>query len=323
MGFKDNWAYDFACEQTLEEALAAFNAAGSWQWQLRDSYYYGEYLNTRPEPGLQVRIHEYGLGGMGVLRASDILADAAFGAGYDVKKSEIHGMAQRGGGISSDVRFGEDVLSPMIPDGATDILVMLEPSQTDVHRYQLREGGLFLFLPLAHSFGRLIELGGVYHDAPVVIAGIPTLADDLRAARPGFVPAAPRVYEKVKARLESAVADAPAIRRGVRESRSEPSGQGSSQPHGLAGSIALSRTTSGWSGIRRMLRSRSTDSLRKAGTRITSQFVAKGLAIMERNDVPLSIAKRCGRSSSFDSRKLLGFPSLWETRNVSRLKLDR
>jgi indolepyruvate ferredoxin oxidoreductase beta subunit len=94
--------------------------------------------------GTVINVKIAGLGGMGVLRASDILADAAFGAGYDVKKSEIHGMAQRGGGISSDVRFGDEVLSPMIPDGATDILVMLEPSQTEVHRHQLREGGLLL-----------------------------------------------------------------------------------------------------------------------------------------------------------------------------------
>lgn len=94
--------------------------------------------------GTVVNMKIAGLGGMGVLRASDILADAAFAAGYDVKKSEIHGMAQRGGGISSDVRFGGEVLSPMIPDGGADYLVMLEASQTDVHRHQLREGGTFL-----------------------------------------------------------------------------------------------------------------------------------------------------------------------------------
>lgn len=94
--------------------------------------------------GTVMNVKIAGLGGMGVLRASDILADAAFAAGYDVKKSEIHGMAQRGGGISSDVRFGDTVLSPMIAEGGADILVMLEPSQTEVHRHQLREGGTFL-----------------------------------------------------------------------------------------------------------------------------------------------------------------------------------
>lgn len=94
--------------------------------------------------GTVINVKIAGLGGMGVLRASDILADAAFAAGYDVKKSEIHGMAQRGGGISSDVRFGGEVLSPMIPEGCADFLVMLEATQTEVHRPQLKEGGTFL-----------------------------------------------------------------------------------------------------------------------------------------------------------------------------------
>lgn len=74
------------------------------------------------------------------------------------------------------------------------------------------DAGLFLFLPLAHSFGRLIELGGIFYGAPIVIAAIPSLGDDLKLSRPGFLPAAPRVYEKVKSKLESAVADAPPIR---------------------------------------------------------------------------------------------------------------
>ena len=56
-----------------------------------------------------------GLGGQGVLMASDILAEAAFLAGYDVKKSEVHGMSQRGGSVASDVRFGTAVFSPMVP----------------------------------------------------------------------------------------------------------------------------------------------------------------------------------------------------------------
>ncbi len=77
---------------------------------------------------------------------------------------------------------------------------------------ELREGGLFLFLPLAHSFGRLIEFAGPYFDAPIVISSVPTLGDDLKETRPGFFPAAPRVYEKMKARVESKVAQAPPMR---------------------------------------------------------------------------------------------------------------
>ena len=70
-----------------------------------------------------------GLGGQGVLKASDIVADAAFRAGLDVKKSEIHGMSQRGGSVSSDVRFGGEVLSPMVPPGEADFLVLLDAGQ--------------------------------------------------------------------------------------------------------------------------------------------------------------------------------------------------
>ncbi|NLF08624.1 MAG: hypothetical protein GX594_11700, partial [Pirellulaceae bacterium] len=80
-----------------------------------------------------------GLGGQGVLKASDILADAAFLSGYDVKKSEIHGMSQRGGSVASDVRFGGQVHSPMIPSGEADLLVVLAEDQVENNRPRLRE----------------------------------------------------------------------------------------------------------------------------------------------------------------------------------------
>ena len=85
-----------------------------------------------------------GLGGQGVLRLSDILAHAAFLAGLDVKKAEVHGMSQRGGSVTSDVRFGEGVLSPMVPTGAADYLVVLEETQLEPTRHLLREGGELL-----------------------------------------------------------------------------------------------------------------------------------------------------------------------------------
>ena len=82
-----------------------------------------------------------GVGGQGVLKASDVLAQVAFRAGLDVKKSEIHGMSQRGGSVSSDVRFGGRVWSPMVPPGEADFLVVLAPDQEPVFRYVLRPGG--------------------------------------------------------------------------------------------------------------------------------------------------------------------------------------
>jgi indolepyruvate ferredoxin oxidoreductase beta subunit len=85
-----------------------------------------------------------GLGGQGVLKASDILADAAFRAGWDVKKSEVHGMSQRGGSVTSDVRFGSQVFSPMVPPGEADFLVVLAPDQVENNRGRLRPGGVLL-----------------------------------------------------------------------------------------------------------------------------------------------------------------------------------
>jgi indolepyruvate ferredoxin oxidoreductase beta subunit len=96
--------------------------------------------------GRVVNVVVAGLGGQGVIKASDILADVAFRAGLDVKKAEIHGMSQRGGSVTSDVRFGARVLSPMITSGEADFLVVLAPSEVDVTRPLLRKGGL-LFPP--------------------------------------------------------------------------------------------------------------------------------------------------------------------------------
>ncbi|MFP3936990.1 MAG: indolepyruvate oxidoreductase subunit beta [Phycisphaerae bacterium] len=82
-----------------------------------------------------------GLGGQGVLKASDILSEAAFTSGLDVKKSELHGMSQRGGSVTSDVRFGESVASPMVPVGEADYLVVLSVSEIDFARPLLRQNG--------------------------------------------------------------------------------------------------------------------------------------------------------------------------------------
>ncbi len=85
-----------------------------------------------------------GLGGQGVIKASDIMVQAAFRAGYDVKKAEIHGMSQRGGSVTSDVRFGPRVYSPMVPRGEADFLVVLAADQAELNRPVLRPGGVLL-----------------------------------------------------------------------------------------------------------------------------------------------------------------------------------
>lgn len=71
-----------------------------------------------------------GVGGQGVILASEIVSEAMMRAGYDVKKSEVHGMAQRGGSVSSHVRFGRKVYSPLIKDGEVDILFSFELLET-------------------------------------------------------------------------------------------------------------------------------------------------------------------------------------------------
>jgi indolepyruvate ferredoxin oxidoreductase beta subunit len=67
-----------------------------------------------------------GVGGQGILMASEIMSEAAVQAGYDVKKSEIHGMSQRGGSVNSHVRFGEKIYSPLVMKGDCDLLLAFE-----------------------------------------------------------------------------------------------------------------------------------------------------------------------------------------------------
>jgi indolepyruvate ferredoxin oxidoreductase beta subunit len=85
-----------------------------------------------------------GIGGQGVLKGTDILAEVAFEAGFDVKKSEVHGMSQRGGSVSSEIRFGEKVGSPMVPEGESDFLVVMDETQIEVNRHKLKEGGILI-----------------------------------------------------------------------------------------------------------------------------------------------------------------------------------
>lgn len=71
-----------------------------------------------------------GVGGQGIIMASDIICLAAMYSGNDAKKSEIHGMSQRGGSVFSHIRFGDRVFSPVIPAGKVDILISFEEMET-------------------------------------------------------------------------------------------------------------------------------------------------------------------------------------------------
>jgi indolepyruvate ferredoxin oxidoreductase beta subunit len=76
--------------------------------------------------GAQGNILFSGVGGQGILLASEIMAYALLSAGYDAKKSEVHGMAQRGGSVTAQLRYGDKVYSPLIEPGRADIQVAFE-----------------------------------------------------------------------------------------------------------------------------------------------------------------------------------------------------
>ncbi len=79
-----------------------------------------------------------GVGGQGIILASEVVADVAAAAGLEVKKSEVHGMAQRGGSVVTHIRFGERVNSPLVAAGEADFLVAFEAMETLRYLHFLR-----------------------------------------------------------------------------------------------------------------------------------------------------------------------------------------
>ncbi|MCW8859302.1 MAG: indolepyruvate oxidoreductase subunit beta [Deltaproteobacteria bacterium] len=82
-----------------------------------------------------------GVGGQGILLASEVLSEVMLMAGLDVKKNEIHGMSQRGGSVVSHVRYGDKVYSSIIPEGEVDILFSFEMLETCRYLPLLRQNG--------------------------------------------------------------------------------------------------------------------------------------------------------------------------------------
>ena len=110
-----------------------------------------------------------GTGGQGVMTATEILAEAAIALGHDVKKTEVAGMAQRGGVVSSHLRFGKRVLSPQITPGRADVLLAFEAAEGMRWRHMLKADGLALM-----NTGRL--------SPPVVDLGLYDYPEDPIAA---------------------------------------------------------------------------------------------------------------------------------------------
>ncbi|MHB8708436.1 MAG: indolepyruvate oxidoreductase subunit beta [Desulfuromonadales bacterium] len=107
-----------------------------------------------------------GVGGQGILLASEILAETFMLAGFDVKKSEIHGMSQRGGSVVSHVRFGREVFSPTVPEGEADILFGFE--LLEAYRY----------LPLLRPEAKIV-VNDYRIPPPSVLLGQASYPDDL------------------------------------------------------------------------------------------------------------------------------------------------
>jgi len=85
-----------------------------------------------------------GVGGQGTLLTSRIIGKTALNAGYDVKLSEVHGMAQRGGSVVTFVRFGERVYEPVVEEGDVDILISFEKLEAQRYEHFLKKDGVLI-----------------------------------------------------------------------------------------------------------------------------------------------------------------------------------
>ena len=124
-----------------------------------------------------------GVGGQGILLASEVLSEVVLLAGLDVKKNEIHGMSQRGGSVVSHVRYGEKVYSSIIPEGEVDILFSFEMLETCRYLPLLRPNGRVVMndwkiAPPSVALGKqpypadLVETIRRQHPATTVVNGL-------------------------------------------------------------------------------------------------------------------------------------------------------
>lgn len=90
------------------------------------------------------RIMFAGVGGQGIILATRVLAEGLIAAGYDVKSSEVHGMAQRGGSVVTQLSYGKKVYSPLVGAGAVDVLVTLEKLEALRYVHFLKRNGILL-----------------------------------------------------------------------------------------------------------------------------------------------------------------------------------
>ncbi len=100
-----------------------------------------------------------GVGGQGILLASTITAKAAMNSGFEVKMNEVHGMAQRGGSVIAQIRYGKQVYSPLVEEGTAKVLAALEQVEALRYAHYLAEDGLAVIssqkiVPVTVSMGQ-------------------------------------------------------------------------------------------------------------------------------------------------------------------------
>lgn len=158
-----------------------------------------------------------GVGGQGILLASEITAYSLLAAGYDAKKSEVHGMAQRGGSVTAQLRYGRKVYSPLIEPGCADIQMAFEMMEAVRYLPFLHKGSKVIvntqkILPPSVATGKAVYPENVLHHLTLrEIVVVPVDAFDLArevgeiktanvvmvGALSAFLPIDPAVYEEV------------------------------------------------------------------------------------------------------------------------------
>ncbi len=112
-----------------------------------------------------------GVGGQGIILSSDIMAETAIACGYDVKKTDVHGMAQRGGAVTSHVRIAGKVASPLIDEGYVDILLAFEKLEAARWASYLRPGAIAIVND--HSLPPLsVALGAEHYPTDTEVIGL-------------------------------------------------------------------------------------------------------------------------------------------------------
>ena len=113
-----------------------------------------------------------GVGGQGTLLTSRIIGKTALAKGYDVKLSEVHGMAQRGGSVVTFVRYGKEVFEPVVEEGTADILIAFERLEAQRYAHFLKKDGVLIVNDYRIDPITVVTGAATYPDNIPIIKGI-------------------------------------------------------------------------------------------------------------------------------------------------------